>query len=506
VATGDPIPVPYEGAPTRARFVRLTHTQWENSVQQLLALDAPTGFTEGFPSDAIVGGFSNDEKERYVTQPLYADYEAAAEALAEQVTREPASLSRIYPDTDAEGFIATFGRRAYRRDLTPDEVSAHRAAYDAGAALSGAESAFQKGARVVIQAMLQSPNFLYRIELGDQGAPLSGYELASKLSFALRDVAPGDALLDRAVAGELDTAEGIAEVARAMLDEPTAEPIFRAFHGEMLGFARYANIAKADGVSSDYTPELNDDLLEASYLFFDRIVRDGLGVRDIYTSTTAFVNSRMAPLYGVSAPGVGFAETELGPERAGYFTQAPYLILHSVNETPHSILRGVDLNLRAMCVSPGVPVAGVVLAPPIPDGTNRERVEQTTSPAVCATCHQNYINPLGFAFENFDGMGQLQSEDNGNPIDTSGTYPFTEGRQSFAGASELMAIMAASEQVHTCYAKRLSEFVLARQIDEADRETVETLSGQSRTGASVQDLVVTLVQAPEFRTRMGDEL
>jgi hypothetical protein len=503
VATGEAVPVRYDGAPQHLRFVRLTHTQWENSVQQLLALSGPTGFTDGFPQDAIVGGFSNDENGRYVTQTLNADYEAAAEALAAEVTADTTSLGRVYEGTDAAGFIAAFGRRAYRRPLSPDEVSAYQAVYEVGEGLSGTGTAFQKGAGLVIQAMLQSPYFLYRVELGDEGTPLDGYEVVTKLSLALRDIAPSDALLDAAERGDYDDPEALGTLAGTMLGEEGVTDIFRSYHGELFGFQRYANIEKAEGAVDNYTPELNTDLQEASYLFFDRIFAQDLGVADIYTSTTGYANTRMAPLYGVTPPSVGFGEFDLGAARAGYFTQAPYLILHSVNATPHSILRGVDLNLKALCVSPGVPVAGVELVDAQPGGTNRQRVEESTSAEVCATCHANYINPLGFAFENFDGMGQQRDLDNGNPIDTSGSYPFTEGRLPFEDAAGLMQLMAVSEQAHTCYAKHLSEFVLSRQLDDADRETVENLRDLSMNKTSLKSLIVEIVKSPQFRTRFG---
>ena len=502
IEPGEPIPLRLSGSPTFARLVRLSHQQWENSVQYLLGLSSPPGAATGFSTDAIVGSFSTNEKYMTTTETLVTDYERAIEGIVEGLTEQ--DLQRIYPGDDAAGFISTFGRRAYRRPLTQPEVDRYMQVYTAGTELTTAGSEFLKGAGLVIQTMLQSPYFIYRAELGGEGQPLDGYELAAKLSLAILDVTPSDALLDAAEQGQLDSPEGLANHASQLLDDPKAVTTMRRFHGEALQFKRFNNVGKDMTVVPEFSSELPGALLEGAYRFFDRIFTNDLGVRDIFTSTVGFVNADLAPLYGVNPPAFEFQEVDLGPERAGYFSQAPYLVMHSVNLVPDSIHRGVDLNLKVLCAQVDSPdFVPPPLTTPKDNQSNRELIELTTSAGICAGCHEPYINPLGFAFENFDGMGRWRDEDRGVPVNASAEYPFAEGTKSFADNTELMNILAESEQAHECYSKNMLQFMLARELTAADMPTVERLGSASMQSSSIKELILELVKTDAFRMRTG---
>src|SRR5882724_2531012 len=422
-----------DGSPAYYRVVRLTNEQWTSSVQSVLGLAAPPTQADTF-QDAVSGttDFTNNELVLDIDSRGWSDYEAAAEALAAQVTADAGLLGKLYAGTDGAGFIAAVGRRVYRRPLTTAESAAYQKLFDAGPSFSGAQSAFAKGASVVLEAMLQSPYFLYRSELGAVGAPLSGHEMAAKLSLWLRNTTPDDALLDAAAGpGKLETPAGAAAAAQAMLDEPAAKAVMRKFHGEFLHFAKFTDLSKV-GVAS-YNPAINPELAESSYLFFDKIFSQGLGVKDVFLSTTGFVGPNMAAFYGggAGAPASGFVESPLGAHRLGYFTQLPFLVLYAHNADPDSIHRGVSMALDVLCAPLGPPAATIPPLPaPMPGQTNRMRVDAHTSG--CGTvCHNNMINPLGFAFENFDGMGQYrETETNGSevlPIDSSGSFDFVDG-------------------------------------------------------------------------------
>jgi hypothetical protein len=502
-----------KGSPAYYRVVRLTNEQWTNSVQGVLGLaTAPTN-AEGF-QNAVSGttDFTNNELVLDIDSRGWSDYEAAAEALATQVTSDPNQLSKVYAGTDAAGFITTVGRRIYRRPLTGDETAAYQKLFDLGPSQAGNQSAFAKGASLVLEAMLQSPYFLYRTELGAVGAPLSGYEVAAKLSLWLRNAAPNDALLDAAGgAGELDTAEGAATAAQAMLDEPTAKAVMRKFHGEFLHFGKFSQLDKIDVPS--YNPVINPELVESSYLFFDRIFSQGLGVRDIFLSSTGFVGANMAPLYGAGAGAAasGFSERDLGATRIGYFLQLPFLVLYGHNDEPDSIHRGVSMSLDVLCAPLGPPAPTI---PPLPDAmpgqTNRMRVDAHTSG--CGTvCHNNMINPLGFAFENFDGMGQYrvqeQNRDQMLDIDSSGSFAFVDGTKTWKNATEFMHVLADDPQTHLCYSKKLASFGLQRDVTEADLPLLGELAATSASSSgSVKRVMLDLVKQDAFRVRAGGAL
>ncbi len=498
VARGIDLP----GEPKYYRFVRLTNAQWAKSVKDVLKLAAPSGLEVAFQGTvAGTTDFSNNELLLDVNQRGWADYQAAAEKLAELATASDQTLAAAYTGTDASGLISTLGRRAYRRPLTPAEVGTYTALFDSGSAMEGAKSPFAKGAALVIRALLQSPHFLYRTELGDTGAPLSGYEVAAKLSLWLRDTTPSDTLLDGA--DKLTSPDAVGAQVSEMLDEPAAGEVMRELHRQLFHFDRFSQISKL-GVPS-YSESLNAEYQETSYLFFERIFSDGQGLREILTSTQGFVGPGMAKLYGLPARGSGFVEQDLGPNRAGYFSQLPYLTLHALNDEPDSIKRGVGVNFEVLCAPLGPPSAMLPPVPALEPGqTNRQRITELTGTCGGA-CHAQLINPLGFAFEHFDGMGQFkETEGQGLTIDSSGSYLFSEGTKDFENAAGLMQAIADGEQAHLCYSKKLASYGLQRDVVAVDMPWLGKLSEVSRgAGGSVKKVLVELAKSDAFRTHAG---
>ncbi|MEO6600063.1 MAG: DUF1592 domain-containing protein [Polyangiaceae bacterium] len=498
------------GTPQYFRFVRVTNTQWTNSVQSILALSAPTTLGENF-REAVSGNsdFNNNELFLDIDNSSWADFQTASEALADQVTATDAALAKVYSGKDAAGLISTLGRRAYRRPLTTAEQATYLTLFNSGSALTGSRSALGKGASLVIRALLQSPNFLFRTELGAVGQPLTAFEMAAKLSLWLRDTTPSDALLDSAAGpGALGTADGAVALAKTMLDEDGAKAVMRRFHGQLLHLDQFSTITKS-GVAS-FNAAIAPELTESSYLFFDKIFSKGLGVKDILLSTTGFVGPNMAAVYGgsVTAPSSGYSEQTLGPNRVGYFTQLPYLMYYGRNGTPDSIHRGVNMNFDVLCATLG-PASIVLPTLPArqPGETNRQVVDKTTS-GCGSLCHNALINPIGFAFEHYDGMGQYNATEKDVtgvdlPIDSSGTYAFTDGSHSYTDAAALMQVMATGQQAHACYGKKLASFGLQRDVVDADMPLVTDLATTSMSSGSVKQVMLELVKRDEFRTRSG---
>jgi len=500
------------GSPTYYRFVRLTNEQWSNSVRDLLAITAPTDIAANFHASPSgdAHDFANNEQNLDIDMPKWQDYQGASEALATQVTASDAILAKVYSGTDAAGFISAFGRRAYRRPLTTAEKSTYMTLFSSGSTLTRSGSAFAKGASLVIRAMLQSPYFLYRSELGTTGQPLLAYEVAAKLSLWLRNTTPNDALLDAAGGtGKLDTADGAAAMAKTMLDEPTASTVMRRFHGDFLHLDMYATLTKS-GVPN-FNAAVAPELTESSYLFFDKIFSKGLGVKDIFLSTTGFVGPNMAAVYGsgVTAPSSGaYTEQSLGANRVGFFSQLPYLMFWGRNGDPDSIHRGVRLNQDVLCATLGPPSnTPPMLLPKQAGETNRINVDKTTSGCGQA-CHNEMINPIGFAFEHFDGMGQYRDTEKditgaALPIDSHGSYAFIDGTKDYSGAPELMQVLASGQQTHMCYAKKLASFALQRDVIVGDMPLLTTLATSSISSGSVKQMMIDLVKQNVFRTRFG---
>ena len=495
------------GSPKYFRVVRLTNTQWAQAVQTLLNI--PSGGLEQNFESPISGmtAFTNNELVLGFGSRNWQDYQSAAQTLAAQVTATDAALAKVYSGTDPAGLITTLGRRAYRRPLTAAEQSTYLALYNKGSTLTGTRSTFAKGASLVIRAMLQSPNFLFRTELGAKGAPLNGYEMAAKLSLLLRGTGPDDKTLDSAAGpGKLDTADGAAALATTMLGEATATGAMRQFHGEWLRFADYADISKVNVPT--YKESLNPEYLESSYRFFDNIFTQGLGLKEILLSTSGYYGPGMAALYGVTAPASGsYAQADLGPKRVGYFSQLPYLTLHGHNAEANSIKRGVTLNLDVLCATLGPPATTIPPVPPLEPGqTNRQRIDKLTG--TCGmSCHNDMINPLGFSFEHFDGMGQARDTENGGlTIDSSGSYTFADGTtKTWTDAAGLMQVLASTPQTHTCYAKKLASFGLQRDVIANDMPLLTSMTSASMASgtSSEKQLIIQLVRSDAFRTHGG---
>lgn len=483
-----------DGSPLYTRVQRLTKEQWQSAVTDILRLDSPAPELQAAAKSPLgVADFTNNEKLLFVDLDAELDFEPASETAASRATGSADALARLYAGTDSDGFVRALGRRAFRRPLTTDEQTSYQGMFALGQSLYGAS--FANGAALVIRAMLASPNFLYRSELGAAGAALSGYEVAAKLSFWLLGTTPSDDLLDTAASGGLDSADGVASAARAMLEQPAATAMMRDFHGQIYHLERYAAL-DAGRVSAG----LRSELAEASGRFFDAIFSRGEPLRSIFTSPRYFAGPGLAPMYGLTPTPTEIQEQTSDASRSGYFTQVPFLLLNGASDGESDpIARGVALSNDVLCL----PLASHTTPPPdvpalVAGQTNRRRIEALT--AGCGDCHTASIDPLGFALEEFDGLGRTRGNDNGVPVDTAATYAFADGSRTFADASALMALLADSADVQRCYAKHLASYALQRDVAEDDRTMIDALAVATRD-RSLKEVIVSLVRDPAFRLR-----
>lgn len=409
---------------------------------------------------------------------------------------------------DAEAWIEDFGERVFRRPLQADEVDDYLALFDAGPELVASGDDFTDGVRLVVTALLQSPHFLYRVESSTEGGqriPLSDWEIAAKLSYALWGTTPDEALLDLAREGRLHTKAQVEEQAREMLADARADELLLDFHVQLLDLDDYGNIYKSD---ERWDEGLNEDLREEMERFVEHVVVDEEGgLRALLTSRTTFVSGDLAELYGVS--GEGWVEVELdAAERSGLLTRLGFLASEAGASTPSPIHRGVFLNRKVLCTSLPPPPDDVTALPPLEEGTtNRERVDAHTGVGTCGEgCHSVLINPLGYAFEGYDHLGAVRTEDNGQPVDTEASWNFEAGAQDFADAIELSDLIAEAPEAHRCYTSHWLAYTFARAEHEDDADRIEALAEQSRSAdLPVTELLVRLVASDEFLCRVPNE-
>ncbi|MFN7701717.1 MAG: DUF1592 domain-containing protein [Deltaproteobacteria bacterium] len=514
-----------ELAASTTRFARLSHTQWESSVRDLLRLESPSMLSSTFPPDAPRGLFDNDGAELSVSGDLRTEYQRAAERLAEQVATEPAALARILPSglpadaSRARAFLEGFGLRAYRRPLTGAELDVYASLFARGPELHPDDDPFIGGVRLTIEAMLQSPHFLYRAELQPSGdsaspVPLSAYELASRLSYALWSTMPDDDLFEAAASGALDAPEGLDVEVSRMLADPRAEDTLVRYHEQLLSVGRYRDISRSSTLFPTFSPAVPAAMQDEVRLFVRDVFESDGGVRELFTARFTYANEPLAALYGLgSIRGDEMQRVSLeGTERAGLLTMGGFLALNASSIDSDPIHRGVFVNHRILCADLPAPP---MMIPPVPPEdmtmprTLRERISLHTGAGTCgASCHGTLINPIGFAFEHFDAVGAYRdAERNGLPIDAADAYAFQGQVRAFEDAVELSSIIAEQRMTHACFAEHLLQYVHGRAVVDTDEGLLRTLTRASLSErASLRELVHLLVTGESFRRRSPIEL
>jgi len=499
---------------------RLSQLQWANSVRDLLMLPNPGPLT--LPTADAVVRLDNEADSLFVNQALHDDLQSAAESLAGQVAGDSTAIARLVPSnapTDATGkatsFIQSFGRRAFRRPLTADETQAYLTLFNQGPTLTTGLTTFAAGVEVTLEAFLQSPYFLYRTGFGDtavQGrARLTDYEIAANLSYALTNSLPDATLSAAADQAALAGTDSIAAHARRLIATAAGKSAVDRFYFQFFGLGQYDTLEKDPAVAPAFTAAVGPLLHTETQQFLQYLFAQNGTLRDIFTSPVTFVNSTVASLYGLTGTfsANSWTQVQLDPtQRPGVLTRLGFLAYYGHDgSTQDSIHRGVYINRRLLCKEMSTPPGVVLPTIPSPIGTNqtnRQIVNGITGPGTCgASCHGVFINPAGFAFENFNGLGVYRTTENGQPIDASGSYPFTDGTKSFTNEVDFSKALAESEQLHSCYATSWTADLYSR-IPRAGDLTAAAAAAQRSLGQNISsvDLMVALVSDDAFVTRV----
>lgn len=505
------------GVPGTSQLPRLSHVQYDNTIRDLLGLQTQ-------PSSLLAPDTVGS-----VDQRAWDGYKLAAETLSAAVLSDATARARAIPCTPtgdgaacAHQLVTELGARAFRRPLSPEEVARFEGLFTDRAALT-AHGTFEEAAQLIIEALLKSPSFLMRSETTEvpEGPyfALSGYEIASRLSYLLWSSMPDDALFAAARDGQLSTAEAILAQAQRMLADPKARSMVGAFHAE---YAHMGPGTRWQGYSRDPAlyPSFSDALIpllsQETERFFDYLVFERGGTfQDLLTSPIAFVNASTAPLYGLSAAPYGATLTlaELDPaQRPGIFTRAGFLAANSLFNRSSAILRGAFIQKQVLCREIGAPPPGAESTPQPTEGllTNRARTDAQTSGAACVACHHTLINPTGFALETFDAVGTYQSaeRDTGATIDSSATVAIGDTNVNVSGPVQLMQAIAQSPEARRCYAQKWVQYAYQRQPNPADACTVENMTTKlTQGGYTIANLILDLTQSQSFRLRaVGTEV
>jgi hypothetical protein len=517
VAPAAPRPAPLPGPACAARpdvpeapLRRLSRAQYRRVVMDLLQVDVVA--PHELPSDERLGPFVSNGRAP-VTELHVEQYRDAAETIAAAAVRRLEALAPCDPtavgaEACARQFIARFGERAFRRPLAPEEQRELEALH----ATIAARSSFADGVRVVIQSLLQAPQFLYRLELGEGTGPVVPFtdrELAHRLALFLWDGLPDEPLLADAAAGRLGTPQALGGHARRMLASPRARPVIRRFGAEWLGLEELPGLAKDGKIYPTFNAALAQRMLGETERFFEHVLLQGdARLETLLLASFSFLEGPLYALYGVTPPapsGSGWQRVALDPAvRAGVLTHAGVLATNAHPDQTSPVHRGKLVRSELLCQQLAPPPPDVDDSPPpLERGlTTRERLARKTAPAECAGCHR-LLNPVGFGLESYDGIGRHRTHEEGRPVDSTGELVGTRDADGpFQGGVELGRRLAASGEVRDCVATQWLRYALGRLEDERDACTIERLGAAMRASrGDLRELVLALVTSDAFRLR-----
>lgn len=497
-------------APSRSPLRRLTAREYERTVSDLFGgmVFDDLGLVEESPERY----YSNNVLEQPITSLHIERYAAAAQQVADE-----ASAALDWAPCDPEGDEACvettalwLAERAYRRPLSDQEANA----YTTFARTSVAQYGTRDGLRMLIEALLESPYFLYRPELGvagdgDAGA-LTSHELASRLSYLLWESMPDDTLFAAAVDGTLATDEGLRAQAERLLADPRAREVVSRFHAEYFKLHRIADLDLDATSFPELDEDLKRDLAESTRRFLDDAFWNG-SYAELLEGQSGWINDRLAPLYGVDAPGSdALVRVDLpGEQRSGALLQPGVLAASSLSLRHSPTKRGVFVLEQILCSEPAPPpdnVEGGTDDEGPGDGkTVRELIEQSHSDASCQTCHHQ-LDGIGFVFENYDALGRFRTEDNGQPVDASGTLYGTDVDRDVAGPRELLEAIGESQRARACIAEQWFSFAHGRSVSHEDECTIDALaSALEASEGDMQSMLLEIVMSPAFRERAQGE-
>ncbi|HEX7671946.1 MAG TPA: DUF1592 domain-containing protein [Polyangiaceae bacterium] len=501
--------------PGPAPLSRVTTIEYRNTISDLFPkLSLPVD-TYALPAEIATEGFTNNAETQTPSAALIEALATNAHTVAETVTVDPAKILPCKPNSPTEEtdcghqFITAFGPRAFRGSFDGADQSRYDAFFDTAYGSFGLRPAL----RMVIEAMLQSPKFLYRIEIGTAQASgavaLTSPELASRLSYFLTDTMPDQTLLDAAKSDTLRDVGTLESEARRLLGDQKTRAAVAAFNGQWLRFDKMDALTKAPDLFPTFTAATANSMRQATARYVDHLFWDeGQTLSALLTDTHAYVDGELAPLYGVSAPAAssGLSLVDVGgAERAGILTQAGLLAGFAHERTDAPVLRGVFVLDRLLCATPKPPPVGVNTSLPALMAsahlTTRQQLEGSHVAPQCAYCHDT-IDGIGFAFEKYDAVGQWRTTEFDVPVDDTGELRGTDVDGPVHGAIELGDKLAHSAQVGRCASTQLLRYALGVTRTEIDPCMVKSVVNRfDASGRDLRELLVAVVTSDAFRYR-----
>jgi hypothetical protein len=486
--------------------------------EEEIRLHLPEGdhvFRAGFIGDEFVKTLPNDaaydrRKNKFLDSIVFVGPFPSAtqkESRKKILTCDPASGRAC-----VERIVTDLTRRAYRRPPTRGEVDRLLRFVDVARKDGGSA---ERGVQLAIQAMLVSPNFLFRIERDpDPRNPalvheVSPFELASRVSYFLWSSMPDDELFDLAESGRLRDPKVLEAQVDRMLADPRASAFAANFAGQWLETRNLDVVTPDPDAFKEWNPELREAMTLETTMFFEHVLRENRPIGDFLNADYTFLNERLAAHYGIAGvTGPAFRRVALTTDRrGGVLSQAGVLTVSSYPTRTSAVIRGRYVLQNILGMPPAPPPPDVpLLSESAGDGTRsmREQLEVHRTNPTCAACHRN-MDALGFGLENYDAIGRWRDLDGKFPVDASGTLP--DG-QRFKTAGEMRALLVSQlPQFSRTLTSKMMTYALRRGLEPYDRRTVESVNrAVAADGYRMRTMVHQIVRSLPFQARRGEDV
>jgi len=514
-ATGTP---PDPNAAGLLQLRRLTAREYLNTVRDLLA-DTSLSFGD-VPNEA--DDTSNQafpfRQPGTIGTVDAKSLEDAAEQITKNISANLGSILQCSPANSAaeascaSDFINQFGAKMYRRPLTTEEAADLTSLYQTGRTTLSLD--FKGAIGLLVEAMLQAPGFLYHWEL-DPGpsirdgkvVQLGNYQVANRLSYFLWGSMPDAALFSAAAAGKLTTKEGLEEQARRMLQDPKAKDTLADFFDDWLDVNTISTRPKDPAIYPQWNQTLAADMENEVREFGASAVLGTGSFSSLLLGTNTSVDQTLAAVYGLSGISGNTQQPAMfdGKQRSGLLTLAGFLTVTGAADGSSPVRRGHAVYTRLMCqVLPNPPGNVPPPAPPTKGLTTRQRFTTHDQNSCTGGCHKA-MDPIGFGFENYDGIGQYRTTDQNLPVDASGTINLDGQAQTFEDGVGLANLLATSPQVQTCFTTQVLRYALNRWDTAEDAASIQTAQDAfASSKLDMRELIVALTTSRTFRYRTPD--
>jgi hypothetical protein len=407
-----------------------------------------------------------------------------------------------------EDTVRRFARRAWRRPVTDPELNGLLGFVDQ--AQEDGDS-WEDGLKLAMKATLLSPHFVFRVELDPEPTSLEphllgDYELASRLSYFLWSSMPDDALFDAAAAGGLNDPDAIAAQVERMLADPKSAALAENFAGQWL-YTRAVSeeLVKDPETYPDFDTLLREDMRTEMELLIAAVIEEGRGLDELFTAKETFVNDRLAAYYGLEPVGTdGFVRVSLeGTPRKGLLTTGGLMSVLAHPNVTSPVKRGKWVLEQLLCIEPPPPPpdAETTVDPSFEEGPMRDRLAKHREDPSCAACHE-LMDPVGLAFEHYDGMGAWRDTEGPYAIDPSGTLPIGG---DFDDALQMVDLIASSNEFAHCVAEKVLLYGLGRGVEDHDEDVIADAADTfAASGFHLETLITALATSDNFRMRRGE--